>query len=582
MSGVAPGRAEAPSLADAIALYHAQRIAEACAAIAEVLARNPADVASHHAHGVILEAAGDAAAAAEAYRAAIARDPRFAPAWINLGRLADLQGATDDAARCYDRALMIDGSNALALANLGELFDRRGDMATASALLEAAHATDPALPEAAFNLGRVRLAEQHHDEAHRLLAIAAERATPARTAYADAFLLSALCHPDLDRERLQALHRDWGSRFAAHRGAGDLGPPRHRADASGRSLVVGLLSGDFNGHPASRFLEPLFAHHDRTRVELVAYHTLAEEDATTARLRAAAGRWRSIADWPAERIVRQIETDRVDILIDLSGHTRGSRFDVLAHHPAPLQGEWLGYLHASGLPCTDFRLVDPLMEDDEDLAVPLRDGIWCYAPYADAPPIDPFRTAGPMRFGSFNNPMKVNDAVLACWARLLRTVPESTLTLGGFKHAEGRASVASLMREHGIAAERLIFLPKLPVEEYLRAVNGVDLALDPFPYGGGTTTFDSLWMGTPVVTLAGDRECGRGTSAILSRLGLAHFVARDLDQYVEIAARNRPAASHLQDRLCLREKLAASPLMDGARFARSFEDTLHRTWKEHT
>lgn len=577
MSGEAPGRAEAPSLADAIARYRAGCVAEALTAIAGVLARTPADAAAHHAHGVILEAAGDPAGAADAYREAIARDPALAAAWINFGRLVDARGDPALAARCYDRALMIDGGNALALANLGELFLRRGDLATARALLEAAHAADPTLPEAAFNLGRVRLAEQRLDEAHTLFATATLRGDPTQTAFADAFLLSALCHPGIDRDRLDALHRDWGDRYAARVGTGAC-PPCRRAEPADRPLVVGLLSGDFNGHPASRFLEPLFAHHDRTRIELVAYHTLDDEDATTTRLRAAAGRWRSVAGWSTERVVRQIDADRIDVLLDLSGHTRGSRFDVLARRPAPLLGEWLGYLHASGLPGIDFRLADPLMEDGPaDGALPLPDGFWCYAPYPEAPPLAAAAPDGPRRFGSFNHPMKINDAVLACWSRLLLAVPDATLTLGGFNHAEGRAAVAATLAAGGVDPARLSFLPKLPVADYLRAVDAVDVALDPFPYGGGTTTFDCLWMGTPVVTLAGNRPCGRGAAAILRRLELPGLVAADIDAYVEIAAGlTRPTG---ESRTALRERLAASPMSSGPRFCQSFEDALRVRWR---
>jgi predicted O-linked N-acetylglucosamine transferase (SPINDLY family) len=353
--------------------------------------------------------------------------------------------------------------------------------------------------------------------------------------------------------------------------------------------VVGLLSGDFNGHPASRFLEPLFAHHDPSQMRLVAYHTLAEEDAFTERLRPRTDGWHAVAGWDRDQVVRRIEADGIDILIDLSGHTRGARFDVLACKPAPLQGEWLGYLHPSGLPTIDFRIADPLMEgagQSAHNALFLPNGLWCYAPYPDAPPASDdaleLRQEGrPIRFGSFNNPMKINDQVLACWARLLVEEPDSTLTLGGFNHPEAQATAAARLTDRGVAASRLRFLPKLPVVAYLAEVGRCDLALDPFPYGGGTTSFDCLWMGTPIVTREESRACGRGTAAILRRLSLDALVAPDLDAYIDIARRfARQPGSVTGGRVALRKRLGQSPLTDGPAFCRSFEKALRIRWQQ--
>jgi len=587
MSGGTPGRVEKASLKDAIDLYRAGLAAEALASIDTVLTQDPESAAAHHARGVILEALGDPTRAAGAYREAIGHEPGIVPAWINLGRLTDAAGDPAEAARCYDRALMIDGGNALALANLGELFHRQGDLSTARALLEAAHTADSDLPDAAFNLGRIRLAEHELDEAQRLFGIAAEKADPTRSSYADAFLLSTLCHPRLDRELLSELHRAWGARYAA----GTPAPYQHRmVDRVARPLAIGLLSGDFNAHPASRFLEPVFAHHDRARILIVAYHTLSEEDETTERLRANADRWRSIAGWPVDRVVRQIETDGIDILIDLSGHTQGARFDVLARKPTPLQGEWLGYLHPSGLPTIDFRISDRLMDTvdaNDRRSLFLDNGIWCYAPYPDAPAIatdelpEPADAGRSICFGSFNNPMKINQNVLECWAQLLAAEPESTLTLGGFDHDAGRVRVARRLAELAVAPERLNFLPKLPVGEYLSATGKCDVALDPFPYGGGTTTFDCLWMGTPVVTLAGDRACGRGTAAILRRLRLEALIAPDIETYITIARQTaRCPAVVTGGRQALRDRLAASPLTDGPAFCRNLENALMFRWRQ--
>lgn len=576
----------ARGVTEAVELYRRGRLQEALAVIEAALRVDPAEPGAHFAQGVILESIGHPDRAEAAYRSALEKDASHSGSWINLGRLMDRKGQPTLAAQCYDHALMIDRNHPVALANLGELFHRSNDLATARSLLEAAVAAAPDLPVANFNLGRVGLAEHRLDDARRLFDTARRGAGPAETQYADAFLLSSLCDPAATPAQLCALHEEWGQAYLQRLGTGRTGS-RVRDLAIERRLVVGFLSGDFNHHPASRFLEPVFEHLDRDRIEVIAYHTLAEEDDATLRLRRGASRWRSAAGWDTDRLVRQIESDAVDILIDLSGHTRGSRFDVLARKPAPLQGEWLGYLHASGLPTIDFRIADPLMDaGDAPCGAPLLlpDGIWCYAPYPNSPDIragdPPLREAdGRLVFGSFNNPMKINDLVLACWAKLLAAEPAATLTLAGFNSEEGCNSVASTLSGHGIAPTRLRFLPKMPIASYLEEQGRVDVALDPFPYGGGTTTFDSLWMGTPVVAMAGDRTCGRGSAAILKRLGLDSLVAADTVQYVEIARRvARHPEAVAGDRRSIRARLAESPMMSAPRFCRSLENALRSRW----
>jgi predicted O-linked N-acetylglucosamine transferase (SPINDLY family) len=581
--------------ATAIDLYSAGRYEEALAVVTAALAPDLEQAALHYVRGVILESLGRRAEAEAAYRTTLAGEPTHAGAWINLGRLLDQRGEIDAAAACYDRVLQSDPDNALALANLGELFHRKDDLTTARALLEAALARNPALAVASFNLGRVCLAEHRLDEARRWFGEAVRQAGNDRSSgafdsrFADAWLLATLCSPEVTAEESLALHSAWGDDYLRRSGGpGRPGPIPRRSLRPDEALVVGLLSGDFNAHPASRFLEPLFAHHDPSQMRLVAYHTLAEEDAVTERLRPRADGWHTVAGWGCDQVVRRIEADGIDILIDLSGHTRGARFDVLSSKPAALQGEWLGYLHPSGLPTIDFRIADPLMEvsgQSARNALFLPSGIWCYAPYPDAPPIaeDPERgQAGrPIRFGSFNNPMKINDQVLACWARLLVEEPESTLTLGGFNHPEARAAAAARLTDLGVAAPRLRFLPKLPVAEYLAEVGRCDLALDPFPYGGGTTSFDCLWMGTPIVTREESRACGRGTAAILRRLGLDGLVAPDLDTYIHIARLfARQPGSLTGGRVALRNRLGQSPLTDGPSFCRSFEKALRIRWQQ--
>jgi predicted O-linked N-acetylglucosamine transferase (SPINDLY family) len=283
-----------------------------------------------------------------------------------------------------------------------------------------------------------------------------------------------------------------------------------------------------------------------------------------------------------------VREDRIDILVDLTMHMAQNRVLVFARKPAPVQVAYLAYCGTTGLPAMDYRLTDRYLDPPQHAAelyseqsVWLPETYWCYRPVIATRPVSglPAMARGEVTFGCLNNFCKVTALTLAAWSRLLRAVPQSRLLL----HApagKARERVRGLLAGEGVAPERVLFADKRPVADYFRIYEQVDVALDPFPYGGGTTTFDALWMGVPVVSLAGQTAVGRGGLSILSNLDLAELVAHDPVQYVGIAAElagDLPRLGGL--RATLRERLQGSPLMDAPRFARNLEAAYRAMWQ---
>ena len=293
-----------------------------------------------------------------------------------------------------------------------------------------------------------------------------------------------------------------------------------------------------------------------------------------------------------EELAERIRADGIDILVDLAGHTAKNRLRVFARKPAPVQVTWLGYPNTTGLEAIDYRLVDavtdPVGEADawaSETLVRLEGGFLCYGGLKDAPEptVPPCLKTGTVTFGSFNNPAKVSAATFDAWATLLSRLPQARLLLKGtpFADAATRALFLARLGERGVAAERIELVAWLPgAAAHLALYHRVDIALDPFPYNGTTTTCEALWMGVPVVTLRGDRHAGRVGASLLSQIGLTDLIANSVEEYVEIAlalARNPGRLDEL--RRTLRPRMAASPLCDGRAFARKIEAAFRTMWQ---
>jgi len=354
-----------------------------------------------------------------------------------------------------------------------------------------------------------------------------------------------------------------------------------------RRLRVGYVSPDFREHAVGRNLLPLFREHDHEQFEIFCYSHTLREDALTREFQQHAKEWRNIAGLSDAQAVEQIRKDRIDILVDLALHSANNRLLIFAHKPAPLQATYLAYCSSTGLETMDYRLSDPFMDppsSDEshysEQTIRLPETYWCYAPGGPTPepsppPID---ATGYITFGCLNNFAKVPPA-LHLWAEILQRVPASRLIV----HSPPGSHLDAIRQRFagkGISSDRLEFPPRQPWAEYVQTYGRIDIGLDQFPWGGGITTCDALWMGVPVVTLVGKTAVGRGGASILSNVGVPELIARTPQEYVQIAAdlsNDLPRLAEL--RRTLRPRMQASLLMNARRFARNIEAAYRRMWR---
>jgi predicted O-linked N-acetylglucosamine transferase (SPINDLY family) len=403
-------------------------------------------------------------------------------------------------------------------------------------------------------------------------------------------MLAMVYAPDAAPQELYAAATEFGVRVAdpLHR------PLGYRPDKNpDRKLRIGYVSGDFRKHSVSYFVENLLQRHDRARFEIYAYSNLARGDDVTARIRGQFDHWRDIYTMNDDKVAAQIEADHIDLLVDLAGHTDANRLLVFARKPAPVQATWLGFPATTGLKAIDYRITDALAEPPGAADGLNVEKLWrlphifsCYsAGRRDVPVIDhpPSRDNGFITFGCFNNFTKVSDDVLRTWARILGDVPGSRLMLeiAGLESHQIHREIKARIARAGLPVDRVIMKPRKAENQFV-LYNEIDIALDPFPCNGGTTSMDTLWMGVPFVTVAGDHFLSRMGVTILTNAGLPELIARDVDDYVQtsVALGNDPARLAAL-RTGLREKVMASPVMDQQLFARDMEDAYRGMWREY-
>ena len=361
-----------------------------------------------------------------------------------------------------------------------------------------------------------------------------------------------------------------------------------------RRLRIGLVSGDLGQHPVGYFMQNVLEALDPDRLEVFAYATVERKDALNQRLRRAIPHWREAdgAKLSDEALARQIRADGIDILIDLAGHTGHNRLPVFAWKPAPVQVSWLGYLGTTGLEAMDYILADawalPAGEEVQFTETPWRlpESYICFSPPDSTVGVGPLPALdkGYITFGCFNNLNKITDGVVACWARVLQAVPNGRLYLKtkSLEVPEAREALLASFARFGIAPERLLIKGRFESHEaHFRAYHDVDLALDPFPYPGITTTVEALWTGVPALAMKGDRFISHQGETILHNVGLPQWIAADADDYVAKAAAfagDIRALATLRDGL--RERLLASPLCDAPRFAHNLEAAFRGMWRK--
>ena len=583
--GLKPGYPEAQNgLGNALADL-GQR-AEAIASYRRALALQPNYVEALSNLGAALTAADQVDEAVACCRRALALRPDFARAHNNLAGLHVKQGRLDDAVAGYRRAIALNPDIADFHTNLGVVLHQQWRLQDAVASFERALALRPGFADAHNNLGNVLKDLGRPRDALRHYAEALALKRDFFTAYSNQLLVQNYLE-DHTPQQLRELARGFGALVTQQAAQ----PFTEWTDVEpGAPLRVGLVSGDLCNHPVGYFLEGLLRATDPARLQLVAFPTSARADDLTARIRPYFAEWTPLVGLEDEAAARLIHARAVHVLLDLSGHTAYSRLPVFGWRPAPVQAAWLGYFATTGVAEIDYIIADPHIAPAAE-ADHFTETVWrlpeiyyCFTPPGLAVPVSdlPALTNGCVTFGCFNNLTKLNDAVIATWARVLQAVPGCRLMLKAqqLQDTTVRESLLARFAAQAIPAERLICEGSSSREDYLRAYHRVDIALDPFPYPGGTTSFEVLWMGVPLLTKRGDRFLSHVGETIAANAGLPEWVAEDNDDYVARAARlaaDLPALAALRARL--RDQVLASPLFDAARFAQHFADAMWGMWR---
>lgn len=550
----------------------------------------PDFIHAHNGLAISLVALGRHEEAEPVYRKALALNPEFAEAHINLANLLKLRGKRKDAESHFRAALALQPRSIAALVNLGNLYKDMGRVGEAVASYEKALEIRPDFAPAHNNLANL-----FKDQGESAQAVAHFRKAiefdPALVDAHSNLLLSLHYSADYTPEAIFETHREWARRHAEPLTA--QAAPHDNAPEPERRLRLGYVSPDLRRHPVASFLEPVLAHQDRAGFELFCYANVERPDKVTERLRAMAGNWRDLRGLPDAEVARMVRADRIDILVDLAGHTAYSRMGVFARKPAPVQAGWLGYPNTTGLGAVDFRITDDFADPPgatdrlhTERLVRLPHGFHCFRPAAEAPAVGPQPAdgAGHVTFASFNMLSKVGPVVIARWSEILLALPDARLVLKAppLADAGARERLASLFARHGVAAERLEMHGYIPSPAgHLALYNKVDIALDTFPYNGVTTTCEALWMGVPVVTEAGNTHVSRVGVSLLSNLGLAELIAEGPAGYVALAldlARDRARLAQLRE--SLRARMESAPLTDGPGFTRALESAYREMWRD--
>ncbi len=505
----------------------------------------------HNDLGTVLRAQGKFDQAASAYRKAIEYEPDCAEVHYNLGNLFKGEAMISDATACYEHAIALKPDFADALNNLASVLKEQGDFSAAVAALRRTLEIQPDNAMSHSNL---------------------------------IFVLDFV--PDQDQKSLQAERRRWAARHASPQ-AMRIRPHGNDPDPH-RPLRVGYLSADFYAHSATRLFGPIVLGHDPEKFEVTAYSGVEDEDAITARFRAGVAHWRDVAKLTDGELADQVRADGIDILVDLSGHSKGSRLLVFAEAPAPVQLTAWGHGTGTGLETMDYLLSDPVLIPPGERGLFAEEIVdlpsaFLYEPPAGLPPVAalPAETSGHITFGCLNRREKISKQSIELWSEILDAVPNSRLLLKARELSDDklRARLADQLAAVGIGEDRLVLLGRTDQHEHLAAHNRIDIALDPFPYSGGISTADALWMGVPVVTLRGQTISARNAASILTAAGLDAVIAETPDGYRDIAIATARDIERLGEiRAGLRERAQRSPLGDIEAYVRAVETAYGDMW----
>ena len=523
---------------------------------------NPRSVAYNYNLGLVYEAIGDMPAAIACYRQVIAND-RGGQWHCTLAKQLTDAGQLDDAIEFAREALTLLAPHARGIAHnqLANALTLKGELTEAIANFQIAISLE--VENAMMNSNYV-------------------------------FALNYGGQPDLTA--IFQEHKKFGDKFESFVPRMYVNPLQAKAGDSAftdskRRMRIGYVSPDFNDHAVGKFIEPVLAAHDINKFELFCYYNKSRVDDATKRMQSAVANWRMTADMSDDELARMIQADAIDILVDLSGHTGLNRLLVFARKPAPIQVTWIGYPNTTGLSTMDYRITDAFADPigatealHTEKLVRMPECFSCFKPPSNAPHVSalPAVTRGTITFGSFNNFAKITPEVMRVWIAILARVPGSRLVLKNWCLDNDRMKTFMLeafARCGATTGQVELWNPNTSNVDHLNCYNSIDIGLDPFPYNGTTTTCDALWMGVPVITLAGVSHVGRVGVSQMSNLGLQELIARDTNHYVDIAvalANDVPRLAALRG--AMRVRMSASPLMDASRLTKNLEAAYDNMW----
>jgi predicted O-linked N-acetylglucosamine transferase (SPINDLY family) len=567
------------------ALHYLGRFTEAITCYNTILTVKPAHVPALVNRGAAFKDLRQAKEAIADFDLALAITPDNTIAWINRGQTLLVLGRVGEALESFDRALSINPDLDQAWLGRARILVLTKQVTEAVAACERALAIQPNSASALAQIGQCHMLQGDAEAAvacfDRSLAI-----KPDDDAVLSNRIFALDFSADGDFARHQAARSEFwrqiGSKIAVEHPApyeNDLDPARR--------IVLGYVSADFRQHSAAHAFRPVLESHDKSRFEVICYSGSPTEDDVTDSFRDTADRWRSVLQWSDDQLADSIRADKVDILIDLSGHTEGNRLRTFARKPAPIQVSAWGHANGTGLPTIDYLFADSVMIPSEvrhlfaEQIYDLPCSIIIEPPPAELRcPEPPVTSNGYLTYGVFTRASRISDAVIGVWARILRSDVTSRLLIKDHLINDGsiRTRLLENFAAHGIASDRICLLGSTSREEHLAAYRRIDICLDPFPHGGGVSSWETLHMGVPVVTRLGNGTSKRLGGAILSAVGMTDWVATSDDQYVEIALRSTP------DRL----KTIRSELPDlidrrcgPAAYTRAVEEAYRTMWEKY-
>jgi len=581
-------------------------------------------VAEYHINmGLVLIALNRPDDAVAAYRRAISIKGDRSDAHNNLGNLLLAQGRMEESAECFRKAVQFTPDHFEALNNLGTVFQHAGEFDRAIECYQKSLARNPNYAEAHNNMGNSLKSKGLHADAvasyGRALQVqpnngrfwnnlaqtlvdagefqqsmtAFDRAIAAEPQNAMIFgswLYAMHFAPQIDPERMFQEHLNWDTRFGAPLRP-QIQPHQNDRDPD-RRLRIGYVSADFREHPVANFLESFLPWHDKSKFEVFAYADLRKSDERSARFERMVGRWRNITAISDDRVAGLIRDDQVDILVDLGGHTSGNRLLVFARKPAPVQITYVGYPDTTGLSAMDYRITDAHADPPgatekfhSEQLLRMPESFLCFDPPdgLPMPSATPAMRNGFVTFGCSNAMTKINRPMLLLWARILSGLPNSRLVLKNrnMNDPDFRRLVGGIFAAAGIDPSRIELLPwALTRQKHLEFFERIDIALDTYPYHGTTVSCEGLWMGVPIVTLAGQIHLSRVGVSLLSNLGLPEWIASSPDDYVDLAIRQGADVDGLvRIRGELRHRMRDSILTDGKKFAGQIEEQYRNVWR---